>query len=90
MVRVGGEILTGIFDLESNVASYWRSFPTRFVTAKGATLTDADGRVYLDFLCGCGSLNYGHNPDQLKEALVDYNRPGRHCHEPGQAHRGQG
>ncbi len=57
---------------ESEVRSYCRAFPTSFETAKGAILTAADGREYIDFLAGCSTLNYGHNPEALKQALVDY------------------
>ncbi len=58
--------------IESNVRSYVRSFPTVFATAEGATLTDRDGRSYLDFFAGAGTLNYGHNNPVLKERLIDY------------------
>jgi diaminobutyrate-2-oxoglutarate transaminase len=62
-----------VFDAyESAVRSYVRSFPAVFTRAKGATLTDAGGRTYLDFFAGAGSLNYGHNPAPLKQELVDY------------------
>lgn len=57
---------------ESAVRSYVRSFPTVFTRAKGATLTDSAGRSYLDFFAGAGSFNYGHNPDSLKQELIDY------------------
>lgn len=57
---------------ESEVRGYVRSFPTVFRTAKGATLVDEGGKSYLDFFAGAGALNYGHNPDTLKEALVAY------------------
>lgn len=57
---------------ESKVRSYSRSFPAKFVAASGATLVDAKGRKYLDFLAGCSSLNYGHNHAALKKALLDY------------------
>lgn len=57
---------------ESVVRSYCRSFPVLFTQARGATLTAADGREYIDFLAGCSSLNYGHNHPELKQALVDY------------------
>jgi diaminobutyrate-2-oxoglutarate transaminase len=57
---------------ESEVRSYCRSFPTVFKRAKGAVLTDEDGRDYIDFFCGAGALNYGHNPDYIKEKLIDY------------------
>ncbi|MGX5832177.1 diaminobutyrate--2-oxoglutarate transaminase [Mesorhizobium sp. 43Arga] len=58
--------------LESEVRSYSRSFPAMFANARGAQLFTRDGTAYLDFLMGCSTLNYGHNPPQLKSALVDY------------------
>jgi diaminobutyrate-2-oxoglutarate transaminase len=58
--------------LESNVRSYCRSFPTVFATAQGSVLTDEGGREYIDFLSGAGTLNYGHNNPVLKKALMDY------------------
>jgi diaminobutyrate-2-oxoglutarate transaminase len=57
---------------ESDVRGYCRNFPTVFDTAKGAWMTDTNGRKYLDFFSGAGVLNYGHNPDRLKEALIAY------------------
>lgn len=62
-----------IFDRrESEVRSYCRSFDTVFTRAQGATLTDAEGREYTDFLAGCSSLNYGHNDPDMKKALVEH------------------
>ncbi len=64
---------TQIFDrLESNVRSYCRSFPVVFERAKGAHLYDVNGNAYLDFFAGAGALNYGHNPDAIKQPLIDY------------------
>ena len=57
---------------ESEVRGYCRNFPAIFSSAKGAWMTDADGRRYLDFFCGAGVLNYGHNPDRIKQALLGY------------------
>ena len=57
---------------ESQVRSYSRCFPTKFVRAEGACLFDSDGEEYIDFLAGCSSLNYGHNHPDLKAALLDY------------------
>lgn len=59
-------------DLESEVQSYARSFPVQFEQARGPFLIDSEGRQYLDFLAGAGTLNYGHNHPELKEALLDY------------------
>jgi diaminobutyrate-2-oxoglutarate transaminase len=58
--------------LESNVRTYSRSFPVVFTKAKNARLTDENGREYIDFLAGAGTLNYGHNNPHLKQALLDY------------------
>lgn len=57
---------------ESEVRGYCRSFPVVFTEAKNAILTDEAGNEYIDFLAGAGSLNYGHNDDYLKDALLDY------------------
>ncbi|MEU8518275.1 aspartate aminotransferase family protein [Streptomyces sp. NPDC048577] len=57
---------------ESAVRSYSRSFPATFATARREFVTGADGTRYLDFLAGAGALNYGHNPEFAKRALVDY------------------
>lgn len=57
---------------ESNVRSYCRVFPVVFSRASGPFLYDEEGRHYLDFLSGAGSLNYGHNNPQLKAAIIDY------------------
>ena len=57
---------------ESEVRSYCRSFPVVFKSAKGAWMTDVDGKSYLDFFAGAGVLNYGHNPDRIKAALIEY------------------
>ena len=62
-----------IFELnESSVRSYCRSFPVVFKQARGAELISRDGRHYIDFLAGAGTLNYGHNHPALKQALLDY------------------
>ena len=57
---------------ESAVRSYCRSFPAVFTTARGAVLTDIEGRHYLDFLCVAGAANYGHNDPEIKAAVIDY------------------
>ena len=58
--------------LESQVRSYCRETPNLFATARGAEIWDVNGTRFVDFLSGCGSLNYGHNHPDLKEAIVDY------------------
>lgn len=67
------EMDTEIFDqIESEVQSYARSFPVLFSKAEGSYLFDENGKAYLDFLAGAGTLNYGHNNPVLKEKLIAY------------------
>ncbi|WP_327593379.1 diaminobutyrate--2-oxoglutarate transaminase [Streptomyces chartreusis] len=58
--------------LESEVRSYCRGWPVVFDHARGSQLWSEDGRRYLDFFAGAGSLNYGHNNPILKRALLSY------------------
>ncbi|WP_258000473.1 diaminobutyrate--2-oxoglutarate transaminase [Bacillus sp. Marseille-P3661] len=58
--------------LESEVRAYCRSFPTVFTRASGSKMWDENGKEYIDFLSGAGSLNYGHNNQKMKKKLVDY------------------
>ena len=72
---------TSIFEaVESNVRSYCRSFPTVFVKAKGATMTDENGKTYIDFFAGAGALNYGHNPDLMIQRVMAYLQEGGVLH----------
>lgn len=65
--------MSNIFEvMESSVQTYARSFPVTFNKAQGVWLHDDTGKRYLDFLAGAGTLNYGHNHPQLKEALIEY------------------
>ncbi|HET6655230.1 MAG TPA: diaminobutyrate--2-oxoglutarate transaminase [Gammaproteobacteria bacterium] len=57
---------------ESNVRGYCRVWPTVFDTARNARQWDVDGREYIDFFCGAGVLNFGHNNDRLRKAMIDY------------------
>ncbi len=64
---------TSVFEeLESSVRAYCRSWPVVFDRASGSYLYDEHGRRYLDYFCGAGALNYGHNNPLLREALLDY------------------
>jgi diaminobutyrate-2-oxoglutarate transaminase len=57
---------------ESVVRSYCRSFPVLFEAADGPFLFDTQGRRYIDFFCGAGAINYGHNEPSMKRAIIDY------------------
>jgi diaminobutyrate-2-oxoglutarate transaminase len=58
--------------LESEVRSYCRGWPAVFRKASGSRVYDEDGRAFLDFFAGAGTLNYGHNNPRLKEKLLLY------------------
>lgn len=57
---------------ESNVRSYCRKWPATFDTAKGPFLYDVEGTRYIDFFDGAGTLNFGHNNDEIKKPVIDY------------------
>ena len=57
---------------ESNVRSYCRKWPVEFVYAKGSILKDVNNNEYIDFFNGAGALNYGHNNEYIKNALLEY------------------
>ena len=59
-------------DHESAARSYCRRFPIVIQSAKGSSLIDEDGRRYIDFLSCAGAVNYGHNPEPLKRAMISY------------------
>lgn len=58
--------------IESQVRYYCRQYPVIFSKAKEHIITDVNGNEYIDFFSGAGALNYGHNPDILKESLINY------------------
>lgn len=57
---------------ESEVRSYCRHFPVVFEKAKDAFFIGENGEKYIDFFCGAGAENYGHNNDYIKEKVIDY------------------
>ena len=54
---------------ESAAVSYPRGLPMAIRRARGATVEDVDGNVYIDFFGGAGVMNVGHsNPEVLEAA----------------------
>jgi predicted acetylornithine/succinylornithine family transaminase len=49
----------------------YRPQPRLFVRGEGSRLYDADGRVYLDLVCGIATCALGHCHPALVEALTD-------------------
>ncbi|HEX8067825.1 MAG TPA: diaminobutyrate--2-oxoglutarate transaminase [Thermoleophilaceae bacterium] len=65
---------------ESGVKLYSHAFPAVFSHALGCEVFDTTGRRWLDFFCGAGALNYGHNHPRLVEAVVEHLSAGRIVH----------
>ena len=57
---------------ESVVRSYCRKYPVIFDMAKNAEMFAENGTRYIDFLAVAGSMNYGHNNPEIKQAIMDF------------------
>ncbi len=60
-----------IKDCENYILSTYTRVPLIFVKAKGMTLTDIDGKKYLDFFPGWGVNNVGHCHPKVMSAVRD-------------------
>lgn len=67
-------------EYESEVRSYCRIFDEELDYAKGSIIKDVNGKEYIDFFCGAGALNYGHNNPYIKEKVLDYLQDDRIMH----------
>jgi diaminobutyrate-2-oxoglutarate transaminase len=60
---------------EGSAVSYPRGMPMALSHARGATVEDVDGNVYLDFFGGAGVMNVGHsNPKVLEDVSKQLSR----------------
>lgn len=57
---------------ESDIRAYCRVYPVVFEKAQNARQTDNQGKEYIDFFAGAGVLNFGHNNERMKRAMIDY------------------
>ncbi|HEY7773336.1 MAG TPA: aspartate aminotransferase family protein [Marinagarivorans sp.] len=57
---------------ESDIRAYCRVYPVVFDKARNARQTDEDGKEYIDFFAGAGVLNFGHNNERMKTAMINY------------------
>jgi len=55
--------------LETRAVIYSKAFPFAIDSAKGATIKDVDGNLYIDWLSGICVLNLGHNNPFVNEAV---------------------
>ena len=65
---------------ESEVRSYCRVFTEVLDYAQGSIIKDTNGKEYIDFFCGAGAVNYGHNNDYIKEKVIKYLQDDRIMH----------
>lgn len=57
---------------ESDVRGYCRLYPTVFTSASNARQVDEAGKSYVDFFAGAGVLNFGHNNERMKAAIIEF------------------
>jgi diaminobutyrate-2-oxoglutarate transaminase len=55
--------------VDSNAVAYPRDVPIAMDAAKGATVRDADGNLFLDFFAGIGVMNVGHSNPYVLEGV---------------------
>lgn len=55
---------------ESSAVSYPKGMPMAIERARGATVEDVDGNLYIDFFGGAGVMNVGHSNPQVVHAAV--------------------
>jgi len=56
---------------EGSAISYPKGIPMAIKRAKGATVEDMDGNIYIDFFGGAGVMNVGHSNPQVLEAATN-------------------
>jgi len=62
-------LLDGQSRSEGSAVSYSKGMPMALRRARGATVEDMDGNVYIDFFGGAGVINVGHaNPEIISAA----------------------
>lgn len=54
---------------ESSAVNYPKGMPMALRRAKGATVEDVDGNVYIDFFGGAGVMSVGHSNPEVIEAI---------------------
>lgn len=65
---------------ESNARSYPRKLPLAIRRAQGLYVSDVDGRIFMDCLCGAGTLALGHNHPVTVEAIQNHLAEGYPLH----------
>lgn len=63
------QLLAKQSSLETRAVIYSKAFPIGIDSAKGATIRDVDGNLYIDWLSGICVLNLGHNNPYVNAAV---------------------
>lgn len=63
------ELLAKQKSLETRAVIYSKAFPFAIDSAKGATIRDVDGNLYIDWVSGICVLNLGHNNPVVSAAV---------------------
>ncbi|MGC9009871.1 MAG: aspartate aminotransferase family protein [Sulfolobales archaeon] len=63
------ELLSVQKELETNTVIYPKIFQFAIESARGATIRDVDGNVYIDWVAGIAVLNVGHRNPFVYEAI---------------------
>ncbi|ROO34569.1 diaminobutyrate--2-oxoglutarate transaminase [Pseudomonas sp. AF76] len=66
------EALSYLENVESNARTYAQTFQRLFVSGKGMRIRDASGQEYLDCLSNAGTLALGHNPPEVRDAVMAF------------------
>jgi 4-aminobutyrate aminotransferase-like enzyme len=64
------ELLARQASLETQAVIYSKAFPFAIDSAKGATIRDVDGNLFIDWVSGISVLNLGHNNPVLTDAAI--------------------
>jgi len=57
--------------LEGSVVSYPKNIPIAIKRAKGATVEDVDGNLFIDFFAGAGVVNLGHSNEEVLRPVYE-------------------
>jgi len=68
---VAKEILEKQEEYEGNAVLYPHTLPFVPEEAKGATIKDVDGNIYIDFLSGISVLNFGYSNPTILEKTIE-------------------
>ncbi|MDU9029576.1 diaminobutyrate--2-oxoglutarate transaminase family protein [Pseudomonas mediterranea] len=66
------EALSYLENIESNARTYAQTFQRLFVSGKGMRIKDASGQEFLDCLSNAGTLALGHNPPEVRDAVMAF------------------